>query len=98
MMACTPSSDSCISNDGVGRKEFPPAEATKSPIMLMSGFRALAAEPPAPPRLTGLEEMLSAGAGACSATGGVAADGADATAGDDAGGGAACAFIVRIWP
>src|ERR1700737_240005 len=49
-MAWTPSSDSCIWREGV---EFPglwPAEPMKSPIMLMSGFNALAALPPAPPR------------------------------------------------
>src|SRR5208337_3825379 len=66
MIACTPNSDSCISSAGDGRIELPPANATKSPIMLISGFIALAAEPPAPPRLTGVEATatLSAGAGA----------------------------------
>src|SRR6266851_45213 len=40
MIACTPNSDSCISSDGDGRIAFPPANATKSPIMLISGCNA----------------------------------------------------------
>src|SRR5258706_15388891 len=63
--------------------------------MLMSGFSAFAAEPPAPPRLTGAAATFSS-AGAEASAGAPA--GACAGAAAAAGAGAPCAFSVRTCP
>src|ERR1017187_5206254 len=101
-MACSPTSDSCIWNEGVGLSGLCPAPAMNSPITLISGFNALAAAPPAPPSRTlspakAVERTASCGVVTCAwvagAEEGVAGEAALCDAAP-----APCALSWRNWP
>src|ERR1039458_7109350 len=63
MTSWKPTSLSCISRPGILRLAPLPAAPTKLPMTLISGFKALDAAGPAPPRVTGFGRVVAWRAG-----------------------------------